>query len=76
MAVVERKTLTRDEVKAELDAGAREVLGLDADEFLVRYCAGELDLHSVPVLRLSVLARLLLEAGHSNGNGNGNHAAA
>jgi hypothetical protein len=68
MASVERKTLTRDELKAELDDGARAVLGLDADQFLTRYCAGELDLHSVPVLRLSVLARLLLESGNGNGH--------
>jgi hypothetical protein len=69
MASVERKTLSRDELKAELDDGARSVLGLDADEFLTRYCAGELDLHSVPILRLSVLARLWLESGNGNGHG-------
>jgi hypothetical protein len=69
MGSVEHKTLTRAEVKAELDEGARALLGLDADEFLARYCGGELDLHSVPVLRLSVLARLLLESGNGNGHG-------
>jgi hypothetical protein len=63
----DHKTLTRAEVKAELNEGTRSVLGIDADEFLARYRSGDLDLHSVPVLRLSVLARLFLEAnnGHS-----------
>ena len=69
MSTIEHKTLTRAELKAELDGGAQAVLGLDADEFLTRYCAGDLDLDSVPVLRLSVLARLLLESGRHNGNG-------
>lgn len=66
MSAVEHKSLTRAEIKAELDDGARAVLGIDADEFVARYRVGELDLNSIPVLRLSVLARLLLEA--SNGN--------
>jgi hypothetical protein len=69
MSTVEHKTLTRAELKAELDEGAQAVLGLDADEFLTRYCAGDLDLYSLPVLRLSVLARLLLESDRHNGNG-------
>lgn len=75
MATVEHKTLTRDELRAELDHGARTVLGLNAGEFLTRYCAGELDLHSVPILRLSVLARLLLESGQENDHDRNGHSA-
>lgn len=70
MATIERKTVTREEVQDELDRLAREELGISADDFLVRYCAGELDLNSPTVLRVSVLARLLLgENGH-----NGHHS--
>ena len=74
MATVEHKTLTHDDVKAELDEGAQAVLGLSADEFIARYQAGDLDLYSVPVLRLSVLARLLLESGNGS-NGHSAHPA-
>ena len=57
---VERMTISRDEIRNELDEGSRAVLGLTADQFVTRYCAAELDLDSPSVLRLSVLARLLL----------------
>lgn len=66
---VERMMVTREEIRNELDEGARQMLGLDADQFLTRYCAAELDLDSPPVLRLSVLARLLLETEPNGQNG-------
>ena len=67
MATVERKTLTVGEVRKELDERARATLGLGWDEFLARYRAGELDLSSPTVLRLTVLARLINEAETTNG---------
>jgi hypothetical protein len=69
MATVERKTLTHEEVRQALDEGARSVLGLSAAAFLARYKAGELDLDSPTVLRLTVLARLVLEAEPNGRNG-------
>ena len=65
---VERMTISRDEIRNELDEGSRAVLGLTADQFVTRYCAAELDLDSPSVLRLSVLARLLLETETRNGH--------
>jgi hypothetical protein len=53
------ESLTRDELRDELDRLAQEKLGLSADEFIARYRAGELDLDSPAVLRIAVLARLL-----------------
>lgn len=72
---VERMTVTRDEIREELDQGSRQLLGLNADQFVTRYCAAELDLDSPSVLRLSVLARLLLETEANGERGrNGRHA--
>jgi hypothetical protein len=64
---VEHMTVTREEIREELDASARQLLGLSADQFVTRYCHAELDLDSPAVLRLSVLARLLLETESKNG---------
>ncbi len=72
MATVERKTLTVEEVRDALDEGARTTLGLSCDDFLARYRTGDLDLDSPTVLRLTVLARLLLEAEAGNVR-NGHH---
>jgi hypothetical protein len=70
MPTVEHITLTQEEIRKELDDAAQRVLGLDVDEFLERYRAGELDADDPTVLRLTILARLLADAEpHAGDNG-------
>jgi hypothetical protein len=47
--------LTRDEGRDFVDRESRRVLGVDVDEFLARYDAGELDLDHEDVLALVML---------------------
>jgi hypothetical protein len=56
-APVER--VTTGELRAALDALARERVGLSAEEFIAALKAGELDPYSPTVSRLAILARLI-----------------
>jgi hypothetical protein len=63
MATAEHKpefeTVTRDEVRAELDRAARDTLGISGGDFVRRLSSGELTESAPAVWRLAVLARLL-----------------
>lgn len=62
MATIETERISLDELSDQLDALAREKLGISGEEFLHRCRDHSLDMASPGVSRLAVLGRLLLSA--------------
>lgn len=77
MATIEREstaarehgTLTRDQLRAELEERTSREFGLPLDEFLARLHAGDLDPDSTAVTDLAFLARMLERAERAGGDG-------
>lgn len=64
-------TLTRDELRAELEHRTRSEFGLPLADFLARLRAGELDQDALAVTDLAFLARMLERAEHKAPRDNG-----